>query len=31
MDHNPNEPYIVFNDRPKVENLGRLFPGLLKR
>jgi len=31
MDHNPNEPYIVFNDRPKVENLERRFPGLLKR
>ncbi|MBI3517037.1 MAG: peptide-methionine (S)-S-oxide reductase MsrA [Proteobacteria bacterium] len=24
----PNEPYIVFNDRPKVENLKRLFPEL---
>ena len=24
----PNEPYIVYNDRPKVENLKRLFPDL---
>jgi len=31
MDHNPNEPYIVFNDRPKVENLERRFPQLVKR
>jgi peptide-methionine (S)-S-oxide reductase len=22
----PNQPYIVFNDRPKVENLQRVFP-----
>jgi peptide-methionine (S)-S-oxide reductase len=22
----PNEPYIAFNDRPKVENLKQLFP-----
>lgn len=25
--HNPNYPYIVFNDKPKIENLKRLFPG----
>jgi len=31
MDHNPNEPYILFNDRPKVENLERRFPQLVKR
>jgi len=31
MDHNPNEPYILFNDRPKVENLQKRFPQLLKR
>lgn len=24
--HNPNYPYIVFNDKPKIENLKRLFP-----
>ncbi len=26
MAHNPNYPYIVFNDRPKVQALQRLFP-----
>lgn len=26
MAHNPDYPYIVFNDRPKVEALRRLFP-----
>lgn len=31
MDHHPNEPYIVYNDRPKVENLERRFPQLVKR
>jgi peptide-methionine (S)-S-oxide reductase len=25
---NPDQPYIVYNDLPKVENLERLFPGL---
>ncbi|RTQ97824.1 peptide-methionine (S)-S-oxide reductase MsrA [Halomonas nitroreducens] len=25
--HHPNQPYIVFNDLPKVANLERLFPG----
>jgi len=25
---NPNYPYIVFNDLPKIEDLKRLFPGL---
>jgi len=24
--HNPNYPYIVYNDLPKIENLKRLFP-----
>jgi peptide-methionine (S)-S-oxide reductase len=24
--HNPHQPYIVFNDLPKIENLKRLFP-----
>jgi peptide-methionine (S)-S-oxide reductase len=24
--HNPNYPYIVFNDLPKIENLKRIFP-----
>ena len=28
--HHPNQPYIVFNDRPKVANLERLFPGLYR-
>ena len=26
--NHPNEPYIVFNDLPKVENLRKQFPGL---
>jgi peptide-methionine (S)-S-oxide reductase len=25
--HNPHNPYIVFNDLPKIENLRRAFPG----
>jgi len=24
----PNQPYIVINDQPKVENLRKQFPGL---
>ena len=31
MDHNPNDPYIVFNDLPKVRALRAKFPGLLRR
>jgi peptide-methionine (S)-S-oxide reductase len=31
MDRNPNEPYILFNDRPKVAELERRFPRLVKR
>jgi peptide-methionine (S)-S-oxide reductase len=23
---NPRQPYIVFNDLPKIENLRRIFP-----
>ena len=26
----PNQPYIVFNDLPKIENLKRLFPALYR-
>jgi peptide-methionine (S)-S-oxide reductase len=26
----PNQPYIVFNDLPKIENLKRLFPGIYR-
>ena len=26
MARNPNYPYIVYNDRPKVEALKRMFP-----
>ena len=26
--NHPNEPYIVFNDLPKIENLRKQFPGL---
>ncbi|MEP7273139.1 MAG: peptide-methionine (S)-S-oxide reductase MsrA [Acidobacteriota bacterium] len=28
--NHPNEPYIVINDRPKVENLRKQFPDLYK-
>ena len=28
--HHPNEPYIVINDLPKVENLRKQLPGLYK-
>ena len=31
MARNPNDPYIVYNDKPKVEDLHRRFPQLLKR
>jgi peptide-methionine (S)-S-oxide reductase len=27
---NPNQPYIVYNDLPKIENLKRLFPALYR-
>jgi peptide-methionine (S)-S-oxide reductase len=30
FDHNPNQPYIVFNDAPKVKHLQQEFPDLLK-
>jgi peptide-methionine (S)-S-oxide reductase len=26
----PNNPYIVYNDAPKVENLKRVFPGAFR-
>ena len=28
--HHPDEPYIIYNDIPKVENLKKQFPGLYK-
>ncbi|PPD43952.1 MAG: peptide-methionine (S)-S-oxide reductase [Methylocystis sp.] len=28
--HNPRQPYIVYNDLPKIENLKRLFPALYR-
>ena len=28
LKHNPNNPYIVYHDLPKLENLKRYFPGL---
>lgn len=31
MERNPNDPYIVYNDKPKVEDLHRKFPQLLRR
>ena len=30
MEHHPNQPYIVYNDRPKVENLRKQYPALFK-
>lgn len=30
FDHNPNQPYIVYNDAPKVRHLQEQFPELLK-
>ena len=30
FDHNPNQPYIVFNDAPKVRRLQQQFPELVK-
>ncbi|HEY6390049.1 MAG TPA: peptide-methionine (S)-S-oxide reductase MsrA [Bryobacteraceae bacterium] len=30
LDHHPNEPYIVYNDLPKVKHLQQQFPELLK-
>lgn len=27
---NPSNPYIIYNDLPKIENLKRLFPGLTR-
>jgi peptide-methionine (S)-S-oxide reductase len=29
--HNPHEPYIVFNDLPKIENLKRTWPELYRQ
>lgn len=31
VDKNPFDPYIVINDRPKVENLRKLYPSLFVR
>ncbi|MFN8582585.1 MAG: peptide-methionine (S)-S-oxide reductase MsrA [Gemmatimonadaceae bacterium] len=30
MAHHPNQPYIVYNDAPKVEHLKRAFPALYR-
>jgi len=30
LDHNPNNPYIVYNDLPKLKHLQQQFPELLK-
>ena len=30
MEHHPNQPYIVYNDRPKVEHLKRQFPQIYR-
>jgi peptide-methionine (S)-S-oxide reductase len=29
--NHPNQPYIVYNDAPKVENLKRMFPALWRQ
>jgi peptide-methionine (S)-S-oxide reductase len=31
LDHNPNQPYIVYNDMPKLKHLQQQFPDLLKQ
>jgi peptide-methionine (S)-S-oxide reductase len=31
LDHHPNEPYIVYNDLPKIKHLQQQFPDLLKK
>jgi len=31
LEHNPNQPYIVYNDLPKLKHLQQQFPELLKR
>ncbi|HET8924830.1 MAG TPA: peptide-methionine (S)-S-oxide reductase MsrA [Candidatus Acidoferrum sp.] len=31
LDHNPDSPYIVYNDLPKLENLKKTFPNLCRR
>ena len=30
LEHHPDEPYIIYNDLPKVENLKKYFPELYK-
>ena len=30
MEHHPNQPYIIYNDAPKVEHLRRAFPNLYR-
>jgi peptide-methionine (S)-S-oxide reductase len=30
LDRNPDNPYIVYNDLPKLERLKKQFPALLK-
>jgi len=30
IDHHPNDPYVVYNDLPKIKNLQQQFPELLK-
>jgi peptide-methionine (S)-S-oxide reductase len=31
IDHNPDNPYVVYNDLPKLKHLQQQFPELLKR
>jgi peptide-methionine (S)-S-oxide reductase len=31
LEHNPNQPYIVYNDMPKLKHLQQQFPELLKQ
>ena len=30
LQHNPNQPYIVYNDLPKLANLHKQYPDLVK-
>jgi peptide-methionine (S)-S-oxide reductase len=31
LEHNPNQPYIVYNDLPKLQHLKKQYPDLVKR
>jgi peptide-methionine (S)-S-oxide reductase len=31
IDHHPDDPYVVYNDLPKIKHLQQQFPELLKQ